>query len=167
MTGPTYDIVFRHCDTDGSGCVDFIEFLGLLGLARDKVGFFSNNRAIARVTDLRQTEVERILGFFGRLGGGSEDEEEATRFIVHRDKGTDVFESPESWAVLRHLKKGDVVTGVGDPKWVDGYLLQPIAPNGLVETEFLTKAAGKQLLRRKRGNEDTEEEEPPSHEHLQ
>jgi hypothetical protein len=168
MTGQLYDVVFRRCDTNGNGCVDFTEFLGLLGLARDKVGFFSSNRAIACVTDLKQTEVERILGFFGRLSGGTEDEEEATRFIVNRDKGVDVFESPQSWAILCHFNKGDIVTGVGSPTWVEGRLLQPIAPNGVVEAEFLAKAAGKQLLRPRRRSEDPEEEdEPPSQEHLQ
>ncbi|CAK0873333.1 unnamed protein product [Prorocentrum cordatum] len=48
-----------------------------------------------------------------------------------------VFATPESWTVYRRLKKGEVVHAAGPAKKVGKHQMQPIVPEGAVQTDFL------------------------------
>jgi len=59
-----FDAVYTRMDEDGSGSLDFLEFLKLLRLVRDREGVFADNRPIATLADLTRSEMLHLLTYF-------------------------------------------------------------------------------------------------------
>lgn len=59
-----FDSVFAQVDEDDSGGLDFIEFLKLLRLIRDREGIFASSRQVKHLEDLLRVEMLHLLTYF-------------------------------------------------------------------------------------------------------
>jgi len=59
-----FDAVFAQVDEDDSGGLEFIEFLKLLRLIRDREGIFASNRQVKQLEDLLRVEMLHLLTYF-------------------------------------------------------------------------------------------------------
>jgi len=60
-----FNAVYKTVDEDGNGGLDFLEFVVLLRLIRNREGVFAENREIRKLEDLTSAESIHVLKYFG------------------------------------------------------------------------------------------------------
>jgi hypothetical protein len=78
----TFSQCHRQVDKDGSGGLEFVEFLQLLKMLRDRDGCFATNRQVSTLNDLLRAELVHLLTIFHELTHSEADVLEHHQLLV-------------------------------------------------------------------------------------